>query len=288
MILITGASGKTGQAIVRALAATNSSVRALVRRREQIELLDQIGATDVVVGDLRDPEVLQKAMIGIRACYHICPNVHPEEVSIGLAAISAAEAANVDRFVFHSVLHPQTRAMPHHWAKLRVEERLLESRLGYTILQPCAYMQNVSALWDSIVEAGEYVVPYRAETLMSLIDLEDVAVVARRVLTEEGHTGATFELCGPEILSQAAIASILSDCLSRPVEVVVESTEEWSRRARRSGLGQDAISMLVRMFEYYDRFGFWGNSRVAETLLDRTPSSFSEFVARTLTTETSI
>ncbi len=287
MFLITGASGKTGRAVVRALAATQTSVRALVRRPEQTAPLEQIGATDVVVGDLQDPDVLKKAMIGIRACYHICPNVHPEEVSIGFAAISAAEAANVERFVFHSVLHPQTRAMPHHWAKLQVEERLFESSLGYTILQPCAYMQNISALWDSIVRAGEYVVPYRAETLISPIDLEDVASVARRVLTEDGYTGAIFELCGPEILSQWEIASILSECLSRPVEVVVESVEAWSVKARRAGLREDAISLLVQMFEYYDRFGFWGNSRVAKQLLGRAPTTFKEYVARTVATEIS-
>ena len=285
MLLITGASGTTGQAIVRALAATNKPVRALVRRCEQIALLESIGATDFVVGDLRDPDVLQEAMIGIGACYHICPNVHPEEVSIGVTAISAAEAAGVDRFVFHSVLHPQTRAMPHHWAKLQVEEKLFESRLGYTILQPCAYMQNLSALWDSIVKAGEYVVPYRAETRMSPIDLEDVAAVARRVLTEEGYAGATFELCGPEILSQNEIASTLSNTLSRPVRVAVESTDEWSRRARQSGLGEDALSRLVQMFEYYDRFGFWGNSQVAQKLLGRVPTTLAEFVARTIAAE---
>ncbi len=284
VILVTGASGKTGRAIVSALADTGSSVRGLVHRTEQVTLLEEIGATDVVRGDIRDPAVLEAAMAGVEACYHICPNVHPEEVSIGAGAIAAAQTARVQKFVFHSVLHPQTRQMPHHWAKLQVEERLFESNLEFTILQPCAYMQNTLASWKSIVEQGVFRVPYRPETRVSLVDLDDVASIARLVLTESGHSGAIYELCGPEKLTQVDIAATLAKVLGRPVEVVVESIDDWSERARRSGVGDQAIATLVQMFEYYDRFGFWGNSGVSEYLLGRPLTSFREFSERTLAT----
>ena len=284
MILVTGASGKTGRAIVSALADTGNSVRGLVHRAEQVTLLEEIGASHVVVGDIRDPVVVEAAMAGAEACYHICPNVHPEEVSIGAGAIAAAQTARVERFVFHSVLHPQTRQMPHHWAKLKVEERLFESNLDFTILQPCAYMQNTLASWKSIVERGVLKVPYRPETRLSLVDLDDVASIARLVLTESGHSGAIYELCGPEKLTQLELAATLSEILNRPVEVIVESIDDWSKRARLSGVGDQTISTLVQMFEYYDRFGFWGNSSVSEHLLGRPPTSFCEFVERTLAT----
>lgn len=280
LILVTGAAGKTGRAVIRTLAAGGCEVRGLVRRGEQVASLERLGATEVVVGDLRDRAEVDRAMIGARSCYHICPNVHPEEASIGSGVIASAREAEVERFVFHSVLHPQTRAMPHHWAKLEVEEKLFESGLGYVILQPCAYMQNVLGSWTSIVEGGTYVVPYRAETEISMIDLEDVAEVARRALTEDEHLGATYELCGPERLNQTEVAAILSRHLQRSVRVVVESTDEWSERARRSSLDDRAISLLVRMFAYYDRFGFSGSSRVTASLLGRRPTSFAEFTAR--------
>ena len=284
VILVTGASGKTGRAIVSALADTGNSVRGLVHRTEQAMSLEEIGATDVVVGDIRDPVALEAAMAGIEACYHICPNVHPDEVSIGAGAIAAAQRARVEKFVFHSVLHPQTRRMPHHWAKLQVEERLFESNLDFTILQPCAYMQNTLASWKSIVERGVFKVPYRPETRLSLVDLDDVASIAGLVLTESGHSGAIYELCGPEKLTQFELAATLAKILNRPVEVAVESIDDWSERARRSGIGDQAIATLVQMFEYYDRFGFWGNSSVSEHLLGRAPTSFCEFAERTLAT----
>ena len=61
--------------------------------------------------------------------YHVCPNVSPDEIAIGRVSIAAARSAGVEHFVYHSVLHPQTEAMPHHWLKLRVEEALITSGL---------------------------------------------------------------------------------------------------------------------------------------------------------------
>jgi uncharacterized protein YbjT (DUF2867 family) len=121
MILITGAGGKTGQAVIKAVAARGENVRALVHREAQASAVKALGAREAVVGDMRDEEALRRAMEGARAVYHICPNVNPDEVTIGRTVITAARAAGVERFVFHSVLHPQVEAMPHHWNKLRVE-----------------------------------------------------------------------------------------------------------------------------------------------------------------------
>ena len=125
MILITGAAGKTGRAITRALAGANVGVRALVHRAEYVDLVQDMGAKTAIVGDMGDPTLMQWAMDGVRAVYHICPNVSPHEVLFGRLAINQAAQAGVEHFVYHSVLHPQTQEMPHHWLKLRVEEILL-------------------------------------------------------------------------------------------------------------------------------------------------------------------
>lgn len=280
MILVTGAAGKTGQALIRALAARGQSIRALVRRESQSKSLKAIGASEILVGDLRDADTLRRAMQSVRAVYHICPNVHPDEVTIGQAAIDAASVAGVGLFVFHSVLHPQTETMSHHWHKLRVEEMLFESHLAYTILQPCAYMQNVLAGWESIVERGEYRVPYAVDAPFSLVDVEDVAKAAARVLTEPDHPGATYELAGPEVLTPASIAETLSAVLDRPVRAEQESIEAWTVRAQSSGMGVYAVETLTRMFRYYDRHGLWGNPRTLAQLLGRDPTRFAAFAAR--------
>jgi uncharacterized protein YbjT (DUF2867 family) len=280
-ILVTGAGGKTGRAVIRALITKGVTVRALAHRPEQVHPIKELGAQEVVVGDMRDQATMDQAARGIRAIYHICPNISPDEVTMGQVVIAAARSAGVEHLVYHSVLHPQTEAMPHHWQKLRVEEQLFESGLGYTILQPAAYMQSVLAHWDSIMEQGIYPVPYAVETRLGMVDLEDVAEAAATVLTEPGHMGATYELAGLEVLSQTDVATILSQQLGRPVRVQVVPPDEWERKARASGMGDYAVETLLKMFRYYERFRFWGNSHILGWLLGRSPTTFVACVERT-------
>ena len=280
MILVTGAAGKTGRALIQSLVAKRVAVRALVHRPAQVRLVEEIGAREVVVGDMRLQATMDQAAQGIRAVYHICPNVSPDEVTIGQVAIMAARSAGVEHFVYHSVLHPQVEAMPHHWRKLRVEEQLFESGLSYTILQPAAYMQNVLAHWDQIMEQGVYPVPYAVETRLGMVDLEDVAEAAAIVLTEPGHVGAVYELAGAQVLSQVEVAAILGQQLGRPLHAEAVPLKTWERRARESGLGDYQVETLVKMFRYYERYGFWGNPRVLSWLLDRSPTTFAAFVER--------
>ncbi len=280
MILVTGAAGKTGRAVIRALVARGEAVRALVRRPEQMQSVEEMGAQQVVVGDMRLQAPMDRAAQGTRAIYHICPNVHPEEVSIGQTAIAAARSAGVEHFVYHSVMHPQVEAMPHHWLKMRVEEQLFQSGLSYTILQPAAYMQNVLAHWGRILEQGVYSVPYAMKTRLGMVDLEDVAEAAAIVLTEPGHGGATYELAGSEALTQTEIAAILSQQLGRPVRAEAVPLETWERQARESRLGDYQVETLVKMFHYYERHGFWGNPRVLGWLLGRPPTTFAAFIER--------
>jgi NAD(P)H dehydrogenase (quinone) len=281
MILVTGAAGKTGRAVIRALRARAQPVRALIHRPEQAQAMASLGAKEVVVGDMRGQPVMGQAVAGVRAIYHICPNMSPDEVAIGRTVLDAARAADVELLVYHSVLHPQTEAMPHHWQKLRVEELLFESGLAYTILQPAAYMQNLLAYWDAIVEEGSYRLPYAVESRLGMVDLEDVAAAAAIVLTEPGHAGATYELAGAEALTQIEVARVLAQQLGRPVRAEAQSLEEWERGARASGLGDYQVGTLVQMFRYYEQHGFWGNPNVLAWLLARPPTTLAAFVERT-------
>ncbi|MEW6717284.1 MAG: NmrA family NAD(P)-binding protein [Chloroflexota bacterium] len=280
MILITGAAGKTGLAVIRSLVAKGVDVRAWVYRPEQKQVMESLGAKEIIVGDMRSLSTAKQALRGVQAVYHICPNVHPDEVEIGQVLITAAQKVGLNYFVFHSVLHPQVEAMPHHWKKLRVEEMLLASGLSFTILQPAAYMQNILIHWQKISTEGVYPIPYAAQTRISMVDLEDVAQVASLVLTEPGHGRATYELVGSEALSQLEVVAVLRECLGRSVRVEVVSGEEWEKAARSSGLGTYAIETLVKMFAYYEQYGFEGNSRVLEWLLGRPVTTFASFVLR--------
>jgi uncharacterized protein YbjT (DUF2867 family) len=282
MILITGAAGKTGRVVINMLVGGGYPVRGLVRRREQAAALEEMGVQEIVSGDMADQTMMDQAVRGASAVYHICPNMHPEEVHIGKVVIRAAQTAGVDRFVYHSVLHPQIEAMAHHWQKMRVEEMLLESRLSYTILQPAAYMQNVLASWDRIINEGIYAVPYAVETRLSMVDLHDVAEVAAKILVESGYEGGIYELCGPDILSQREVAAVLEVALERSVRAEAIPLETWRQGARSAGLSDYAIDTLSKMFAHYEAFDFAGNPQVLGWLIGRLPTRFEHFLRRTM------
>jgi len=279
MILITGAAGKTGLAVIQSLLEREQSVRAFVRSAEQKQRAEAQGAAETVIGDLTQADDLRQAFEGIDQVLHICPNVHPDEIWIGAEMIKAAKAAEVEQVVFHSVLHPQVEAMPHHWNKMRVEEMLVQSGLPFTIVQPASYMQNLPL--ESIRAEGVLRVPYDLQARHSMVDLADVAEVYARLLTGPGHLNATYELAGPQALDHLEIAALISQALNRPVTPVRDNIDAWRLRAQQSGMSAYAVDTLTKMFEYYDHHGFVGNPTVLQYLLNRPPNTFKAYLQHT-------
>jgi NAD(P)H dehydrogenase (quinone) len=280
MILITGAGGQTGLAVLAALKARGTPVRCFSSNESSAARLLARGADETVVGDLADSAALRKATAGIRAIYHIAPNMSEREIAMGKAAIAAARAASVERVVYHSVIFPYLHALPHHWDKLAVEEILVEERIPYTILQPTMYMQNVTLSWEQIARQGMYAQPYSADRPMGLVDLEDVAAVAAAALLDDGHLGATYELCSGDSLTRREMASIMAAALGRPVEAVVVEFAAWQAE-HAAGLSGERRERLLKMFRHYDEVGLPpGNANVLGWLLGRPPSRFVDFVKR--------
>lgn len=280
MILITGAGGKTGRTLVKALSKAES-ICAFVHREEYISVLKSLGAEKVIVGDMRDEAAIRSAMNGVRAVYHICPNMNPDELVIGKLVIGAAREGGVEHFVYHSVLHPQVEKMSHHWQKLRTEEVLFESGLTFNTLQPAPYMQNLLSNWKSIHANGVLRVPYSVDSKFSFIDLEDLAEAVKIVLTEPNHKNAIYELVGTLPNSYADVAEIFGRVLNREVRAEKEAIGDWRLRVEQiSGMSAYAIENLVKMFEYYDRWGLVGNPNVLSWILKREPASLEIFIKR--------
>jgi NAD(P)H dehydrogenase (quinone) len=279
MILVTGAGGKTGRALVRVLSNVES-VCAFVHREEHVSVLKSLGAEKIIVGDLHAETAIRSAMQGARSVYHICPNMNSNEFAIGKLVIDEARKVGMEHLVYHSVLHAQTAKMNHHWQKLRVEEMIFESGIPFTILQPAPYMQNLLAGWKSIVEDGVLRVPYSVNSKFSFVDLEDVAESAKIVLTEPNHKNAIYELAGTLPISHVEVAEIMSRILNRDVRADKEEFSDWKLRA--GSLSEQAVGALVKMFEYYDQWGLVGNPNVLRWILRHDPESLESFIERTL------
>lgn len=284
MILITGANGQTGRAIIKALLSKGERIRAFVYKTEQIQEIKSLGEMEVVVGDMMDQKAVDEAFIGISTVYHICSAVNPHEVEIGQMVINAARKAKVEHFVYHSVLHSVLQDMPHHQKKLMVEELLVNSGIPYTIIQPAVFMQNILESWKSLSEKGIFQQKFftTQETRMCMVDLEDLAEVASIILTTPGHTGVTYELCGPENLSLSDMVEAMELIFGREIKVETPQDETFAAQLKKFGAQDYQVNTLLKMFQHYNEHGFVGNPNVLTWILGRKPNDFSSFIHRKL------
>ncbi|MGY1716412.1 SDR family oxidoreductase [Geodermatophilus sp. SYSU D01106] len=269
MIVVTAAGGATGTAVVRALRDRGEQVRAVVASPRPRPELEALGA-EVVAADLTgDPSA---ALDGADALYLIWPNFDPAEAGGAPAVLRAAARSGVRRLVYHSVLRPQARSMPHHAAKDRVEEALDSVVAGtgarWRVLQPCAYADNLDDAVAAAARSGELRSAWGLERAQSLVDLRDVAEAAAVLLTGDGLDSGTFEAAGPEELTAPDLARLAGAHLGRDVTAVdTDPPADDGSYARRC---------LRAMFAEYRAHGFTGSPRVLTALLGRPPRTFAE------------
>lgn len=275
-ILVTGASGKTGKAVMDAFLKADFSVKALVHSPQHAYSYNH--KVTAICGELLSRKDLIKAMEGCSAIYHICPNMHPDEIRIGRLVIQIAQANKIEHFVYHSVLHPHIKEMPHHWKKMQVEGLLFKSGLNFTILQPAAYMQNLLQYKAAIQEKGIYAVPYNGKTRVGMVDLRDIAEAAASVIKDDTHFGSTYELAADNQYNQQELCELASRICKRNIIFNEIPRDQWVRQMEKSGMPAYAIGSLNRMFAYYETYGFTGNGKVLQSLLGRKPNSLTSFI----------
>lgn len=277
-VLVIGATGKTGRAVTRALASRGIAVRAAVRSVDRQTMAYAAGAQSISVVDLETGAGLNEAVHRVEGVYHLAPNVHPDEAAIAGRVASAAAAAGVGRFVFHSVLHPDDSSMPHHLRKGEAERVVRAVLPGATVLRPAAYHQNLV----EAARSGRLAVPYSLDSPFTNVDLDDVAEAAALVLTRHGHEGVTYELAGPEALSVRAQAAVASEVLGHHVTAEHIALEDWSNGPGAT-LPEQARADLLAMFTAYDRHGLVGESATLARLLGRDPRTWADVLSAPVT-----
>jgi len=244
-VLVTGATGRVGRAVVDLLADAGVPVRALVHRSESAATLP--ANVEVVSGDFTAPASLDTALPGISTVFLVW--TAPPETA---AAVVDRLAAHVQRVVFlsapYQTPHPFFQ-QPNPMAALFAEiERLITAAgLDSTIIRPGMFASNALPWWASAIRANDVVRwPYgAAET--APVDDRDVAAVVARTLHEDGHAGGDYVLTGPESLSQAEQVRIIGDVLGRPITFEELSPADFRRGAPASS--RPAIDMLLAAWD---------------------------------------
>ena len=279
-ILLTAANGRTGRAVLKALASAGADVKVFVRDEGQWPALKELGAASFALGDMEAAATIDAAMDSCDGIIHIGPPMHPNEVEITGRFIKAARSHGLSRFVYYSVMHPLRRAVRHHRLKLDAEEELIESGLPYTIVQPIRYMQHLAMIWKKVLDTGVHAMPFNVDLKFNVADLRDLAEATAIAATQPGHLYATYELAGPEALSQRDMAAVISRVLGREIRAEAVSLQQVEKNARAAGASDDRVAQMLTMNEHYDQFGFRGNPNVLRWILGREPNTYENYVKR--------
>jgi uncharacterized protein YbjT (DUF2867 family) len=276
-ILVTGASGTVGRELVRLLAEAGAEVRAGVHRGAggaavTGALPEGVSAVEL---DFEAPATLAAACRGVGAVYLLTPQV-PRATEYVRAAVAAARAEGVDRVVRQSMHDaPRGRDTLSRWHR-EAEEIVASSGLGFTILRPNAFMDNFATIYARLIrERGSFRLPL-GQARLSSVDARDVAAAAKAVLLAGGaHDGAAYILTGPEALTGAEMAAIVTEVVGRPVTYVDEP--EDAGRPPRDPDGIAASDALVELSAEMRAGRLAAVSGDVASLTGRPPASFARF-----------
>lgn len=211
MILITTA-GKVGAEAARLLAQQGVPVRVLVRNPNKATALAQAGV-DIVEGDLAVPATVDAAVRGVSAVVLVSPAIPAQELSVVDSAIRAGVGHVVKITSKASADSPIARRRD----QTEIEHGLIASGLGYTLLRNNAYMQNLLMLAPAITSTSGFG-SSTGDGRVGMVDTRDVAAVAAAIaIAPAAHANQTYWLTGPERLSYADAAAVLSNVLGRVI-----------------------------------------------------------------------
>ena len=219
MILITGGSGNVGTELMKILMARGVPFRAMVRSPETAQTMAPRASVEVVAGDFNNAATIERTLTGIDRAFLLTPSSEQAEAQQS-TFVEVARRAGVQHIVKLSQLaaagDSPVRFLRYHAA---VERAIQASGLRYTFLRPNLFMQGFLGFRHSIIGEGKFFAA-AGDAVISAIDVRDIAAVAAAALTGEGHVGRTYDLTGPEALTQREMAERLSDALERRVEFV--------------------------------------------------------------------
>jgi uncharacterized protein YbjT (DUF2867 family) len=218
MILLTGITGKTGGATARALFGKGLPLRAIVRDAAKASDFSAAGV-ELVVGDVADGAVLDRALAGVESVLMTLPNGQ-QQLDLESRFVAAAKRAGVRHLVKMSSMEATPTARSPiakiHYAS---EQNIEQSGLAWTFMKPNYFMQNFLANASTIKEQNRFFMPLGTGQVAT-IDCRDIGAATAVVLTTPGHAGQRYELTGPEVLDFTAAAERISAALGRKVEYV--------------------------------------------------------------------
>lgn len=245
-IVVTGATGKQGGAAFHHLKQRGFTLRALVRNPERPEVRELEGSrVEVVRGDFDDPEAMEQALDGADGAYSVQAWQGGVETEIrqGIAFAEAANRQEVGHFVYSSVAAAdENTGIPHFESKGKIEERIRETGMPYTIFRPVFFMENWLMMRDGI-DKGTIMLPLSAQTRLQMIAVDDIGAFVALAFEHSGHWhNRTYQLAGDE-LSMSELAEAFSRVSGREVRYQQVPWDQFEQQAGHE------MTVMYRWFE---------------------------------------
>jgi uncharacterized protein YbjT (DUF2867 family) len=279
MILVTGATGVNGNALLRRLSASGIAARALVRNPAKAEAIAALPHVEIAQGDMARPETLAAALRDVERAMLISSS-DPMMLDVQTNFIDAAAKAGVRHVVKLSGIMPELDSA-FRFARMHgeIEKRLEASGMAFTHLRAGEFMTAYFRQVPMIAAKGAIFLPM-ADAKIASIDVDDIAEIAAKVLTGSGHEGKTYPLTGPQALTMTEVAEKLSAATGKTIRYVNVPPED----ARQAQLANGMPPYLAdALFELFAERRNGKEAKVwpdAGMLLGRTPTSFDEFARR--------
>lgn len=268
-ILVTGATGSLGQAVVNELAARGLAVRAASRRRFESTLPN----VQWVAFDYQTPEPHQAVLEGVDGIFLVAPPLDVNSPAKLCPIIDKAKEMGISRIVLNSALGVD--AAPD--APLRkIELHLMASGIPHTILRPNFFMENfTTGFLAGMVQQGAIYLA-AADGRTSFISVKNIAAVTAEAFGG-GHDGKEYNLTGPEALTHHEAAQLISQAAGRTVSYHAISEEDMIAGAVRNGLPESAAGFMAMLYAVVRNGWAAGITDDVRQVTGRPPLSFAEF-----------
>ncbi len=262
MILVTGATGTFGKAVVQMLKKENEQVRA-GSRNTQPPL------------EWNKPETFKDVLSGIEKVFIVSPpnySTFPEKVDVFL---KTARELGV-KFILLSTVYGINQAPDSALAK--TEEVVKNSGIKHAIIRPNFIFQNFINFDSEAIKSGKIYLP-TGESKTSYIDVRDVATACATILTNSAnHEGNIYTLTGSASLSHDEIAQLFTEVLGVKVENMKPSSEEYKQVLTSYGLPEDTVNFLGYLYSGIEAGHFSSITNDFEKITNKTPTTIKTFI----------
>lgn len=272
MILITGASGNVGSEVLKQAAAAKLPIRAAFQSAEKAKSAP--AGVETALLDYNKPESIRAALQGIETAFLVGPPT-AEVVKFEGGFVDEAKKAGIRHIVKLSALGGHKATFPglHRDSEQKIEA----SSIPYTFLRPNGFMQNFVNYDGATIRTQNAFYGAQGQGAVSHVDIRDIAAVAVKVLSSQGHEGKAYSLTGSEALSNEQVAEKLSRALGRTIRYVDLAPADFKKALLGAGMPEWSVNAILDLQRMYREGGASVVDGTVARLLGRPAIPFEQF-----------